>query len=183
MDISLELVNSFISYEPTSGLMTWKKASPEDFQHCKRPDAVCKTWNSRFAGSNALNFKDSRGYLQGTFRGRAVLAHRIAYLIATGVLADEIDHINGDRSDNRLCNLRAVNRRQNAQNQKQHCRNTSGCSGVYWEATRNKWVARLFEPGRSKNLGRFDTYEAAVSARKAAEASAGYHVNHGRLGS
>lgn len=179
-DIYYDLARLFISYDPETGSLIWRKVGPEGFAHTKQPDRMSKQWNTTFSEKMAISFKDHRGYLQGTFRGRFVLAHRIAFLLSYGYEPDEVDHINGCKSDNRLANLRAVTRKQNAQNQKLHSRNTSGCSGVYWDGQRNKWVARLYSSQAALSLGRFDYFADAVAARKSAEAKAGYHPNHGR---
>jgi len=92
----------------------------------------------------------------------------------------QIDHINGVRRDTRLCNLRSVSASENSRNCALSTRNKSGSIGVCWDAHHNKWHASIKVDGRQVALGRFSEFENAVSARKAAEAKYGYHVNHGR---
>jgi hypothetical protein len=91
----------------------------------------------------------------------------------------EIDHINGNRQDNRIENLRDVPRSLNQRNSKLQNNNRSGVSGVFWRA--NRWEARIYlVSGQRKHLGRFKTFEEAVAVRKQAEMECGYHENHGR---
>lgn len=94
----------------------------------------------------------------------------------------EIDHINGIRSDNRLCNLRDVSALENRRNSALHGRNKSGVSGVRKRTDRKgeRWIARVYLDGKAIHLGSFDTFDAAVTARRGAERKYGYHSNHGR---
>ena len=93
---------------------------------------------------------------------------------------DEIDHINGNKLDNRIDNLRAATRQKNAKNQKLRSDNKSGVPGVFFNKQRQKWHAYIKADGKRKHLGYFDKFEDAVAARKAAEIEFGYHPNHGR---
>lgn len=90
--------------------------------------------------------------------------HRLIWLCAHGKWPDgEIDHINGDKSDNRLANLRDVSRRVNKQNiRKANTNNTTGLLGV--SAWKGRWAARINVNGRDKTIGYFDTPEAAHAA-------------------
>lgn len=80
----------------------------------------------------------------------------------------EIDHVNGDRLDNRRCNLRAATRSQNSYNAKRRRDNTSGFRGVCWDKRRSKWQASIKFGGRRLFLGNYDTKEAAAFAYKIA---------------
>lgn len=106
--------------------------------------------------------------------------HRAIWTMVYGYWAKEIDHINGDPQDNRLENLREVTHRENCLNGRRRSRNTSGANGVNWDASRNKWLVRIQTEKGAVNRGRFDSFDDAVAARKAAEAEYGYHENHGR---
>lgn len=107
-------------------------------------------------------------------------AHRIVWLIATGEWPGELDHINGDRLDNRLENLRVVTRKQNMKNQQMKKSNTSGVCGVGWDKEAGKWRAYISVNGRVRTIGRFECLSAAAHARRRAEREFGYHKNHGR---
>ena len=77
----------------------------------------------------------------------------------------EIDHINGNRTDNRIANLRAVTRGGNMQNQRRaHASNTSGLLGVYYKPKNKKWAAQIQANKKRMNLGLFKTAEEAHTA-------------------
>lgn len=76
----------------------------------------------------------------------------------------QVDHINGNRLDNRKSNLRAATNAQNNQNKRSPRNNRSGYKGVSWCKERNKWAAQIQVNGRQKNLGRFDNVEDAIRA-------------------
>src|SRR5690606_167269 len=96
-------------------------------------------------------------------------AHRLAFLYMTGEMPEKVvDHINGDRSDNRWENLRCANQSQNMANVGIRSANTSGTPGVVWDKERQKWRAQLRVNGKKKNLGRFDSIEDAKATVNAA---------------
>ena len=100
-----------------------------------------------------------------------MLAHRVAWVMTHGEWPKEmIDHINGDRSDNRLCNLRQATRSQNLINSKLSSRNSSGFRGVSWCSAKQKWDARIYSATKLRLLGRFKTKEEAIAAYAAAAA-------------
>lgn len=80
-----------------------------------------------------------------------------------------IDHINGNRLDNRKCNLRPCTNLENSQNKIQKCTNTSGYKGVNFDKTRNKWVAELKYKNRKIFIGRFNDIKEAAFSRLTAE--------------
>jgi len=110
-----------------------------------------------------------------------VLAHRLVWGFVTGGWPDgEIDHVNGIRDDNRIENLRVVDRSGTATNIAVRSDNTSGRVGVFFDSRRSRWRAEIQKEGKVLYLGRFNTFEDAVSARVAAEENLGFHPNHGR---
>jgi hypothetical protein len=110
------------------------------------------------------------GYIIIGLGNRRYMAHRLAWLYVHGEWPEQdLDHINRDKSDNRMANLRPATRLQNMQNVAKHKHNTSGVKGVCWHSQRNKWRAQINVLYRQKYLGLFDTFEAAVAARAAAE--------------
>lgn len=111
------------------------------------------------------------GRLQIYVDGVARYAHRLAWLYVHGEWPDgQIDHINGDKHDNRIANLRVLpGTAQNKQNQSRAYRNNrSGMLGVSRDGSR--WRARIMVDGKSKTLGRFDTPEEASAAYRRAKA-------------
>lgn len=114
----------------------------------------------------------SAGYYQIGVDGWAYLAHRLAWLYMTGEWpADQVDHINGVRDDNRWDNLRQATQAQNCANKKRHRNNTSGYKGVSYEprrAANARWVAQIYFDGRTTRLGAWATAEEAHRAYAAA---------------
>lgn len=111
-----------------------------------------------------------QGYAQVKVNGRNLRAHRVIYAIVHGEIPEgEIDHINGNRMDNRIENLREVSSSENAHNSKKPKTNTSGFPGVYWNTRDQKWVARIRVNYRQIFLGYFDDLNEAVEARKKAK--------------
>lgn len=122
------------------------------------------------------------GYRYIKINGQKYKEHRLAYLYMTGYLpTEEIDHINGNRSDNTWANLRAVSKQCNARNRKLRSNNTSGINGVSWSTHNSRWKVQIQVNGKRKHLGYYEKLEDAISCRKEANGLNGYHVNHGRV--
>lgn len=140
-----------------------------------------RTWNTRFAGKEALTAINNYGYRFGSIEARPHLAHRVLWAMAQGAWPTlDLDHINGDRLDNRLINLREVSRLENLHNQRLRPGNESGCHGVTFDTRLNAWVARIKSNYRSEHLGVFPDLADAIAARKQAERNHQFHKNHGR---
>lgn len=161
-----------LEYE--EGRLVWRPRSRELFADLRS----YRTWNARFAGKEAFTAHHSEGYRVGRIQGRTYFAHRVIWTMHCGEPDGEIDHINGDRADNRLANLRLVSRDENRRNVKRQANNKSGAVGVY--ARGEKWAASIQCDKRIHSLGTFDTFEQALAARRKAEAELGFHPNHGR---
>ena len=101
------------------------------------------------------------GYRQIVVDGRLYMAHRLAWFYIYGAWpTNQIDHINGDRADNRLANLREATNAENSQNQRHpSANNQSGFLGV--SKDRSRWKARIMVGGRHRHLGYFDSPEEA----------------------
>lgn len=107
------------------------------------------------------------GYLRITVFGKSYYAHRLAWFYMKGVWPDQIDHINGIKSDNRIDNLRSVNTQQNNQNKhKAQKNNTSKILGVSWHKKAKKWQAHICVYKQRKYLGLFEKIEDAEKAYK-----------------
>ncbi len=121
------------------------------------------------------------GYIRVRVNGKLYLSHRIMWLYEHGKLPEhQIDHINHNKSDNRLCNLRAVTHSGNQRNASVRKDNTSGISGVSLCKRENKWVASIGLHGKRKFLGYYLEIFDAICAKKSAEYSNGFHKNHGK---
>lgn len=176
---SQEVLRQLLDYDPQTGALTWRERPVDAFKG-KRQVAVAKCWNARFAGQPALNIDHGNGYYSGSIAKAKVYAHRVAWKIATGQDPECIDHINGDRADNRLANLRSVTRAENAKNAAKPRTNTSGHIGVSFCKSESRWEAYIGDKATRARLGKFDSLDDAVAARKNAERQRNYHENHGR---
>ena len=108
------------------------------------------------------------GYARGNINGKMIFFHD--YIMGIS-LEDGLfcDHINGDRLDNRKCNLRKVTSQQNSLNKSVYVNNSTGHKGVHKSQNKKKWIAVIGKDGRQYHLGTFNTFDEAVSARKSAE--------------
>ena len=173
-----ETLKQIVSYDPETGRLTWLPRPLSMFK-CLRD---CAAWNAKYAGQIAFNTTWPNGYKAGHIFKKTQLAHRVAWALATGEWPDsQIDHVNGDRSDNRLVNLRKATPEDNQKNTKQRIDNTSGVKGVDFQKSSGLWRARIVHNKRRVEIGKFINYDCAVAARKAAEREYGYHPNHGRM--
>ena len=167
-----------LRYEPETGKLFWRERARVWFAS----GVQFKVWAKRYANQEAFTSSNGDGYLTGAILGRPVKAHRAAWTIANGRWpADQIDHINGNRSDNRLENLREVSAHENTKNQAIPSHNTSGHIGVSWAKTKAKWCAYIRVNNRLLMLGHFAKKEDAIAARAAASEKHGFHDNHGKL--
>lgn len=176
--IDPSLLRKMVVSNVETGIIFWAKRERSNFHS----DKDWKTWNTRFAGKQAFNTA-SMGYRIGHFQGRMIQAHKVIWALANGVwpvYPEQIDHINGDRSDNRLANLRLVSPSANRRNMRRPAHNTSGHVGVYWNRQRSAWQAQASDGKKTVCLGRFTTVEEAVAARLSYNETNGFHVNHGR---
>lgn len=169
---SPEELRQLLRYEPEIGKLFWKERGPHQIP-CPR---LRNAWNSRCAGKMAGGSTKYSKYDRLGIHGVMYPYHRVVWAIFHGEWPNkDIDHINGVRNDNRIANLRQVSRKENLRNQVINPRNTSGAVGVRLCEFTGRWHARI----TNKHIGRYDTFEEAVTARKAAEKAMGFHPNHG----
>ena len=131
-----------------------------------------KTTNVRKAGSVAGS-PNEFGYQKIGIDGKVYSAHRLVWILFNGEIADGlcIDHINRNKSDNRISNLRLVTRKQNMENTSRPTTNISGYKGVSWWRATSKWKAQISHAGKKYHIGLYETKEEARDAyeRKAKE--------------
>lgn len=167
---SINRLKQCLSCDFETGTLTWKP----------QPDRT-KQWNARYSGKPALTASLRGGYRHGQVDRVKLRAHRVVWALYHGRWpSQEIDHINGNPSDNRIENLREVSRSAQMQNCRKGKANKSGQMGVFWHKRANRWTAQISVGGKSRHLGLFDDLEDAVTARKKAELENGFHQNHGR---
>ncbi len=171
--LTQEYVRSLFEYDPETGVLTWKERPIES---CKSKSAWMSV-NARFAGKPAGAFH--RGYLRMIIGGVSYYLHRVIWLLVHGEWPETVDHIDGDKLNNRLVNLRSVSQRENMKNCRRSVRNTSGITGVSFRSADQTWIAYITQDGKRVHLGTFSAMDEAVSARKSAEKQFGYHPNHG----
>lgn len=140
-------VKELFYYDPETGNLIW------------RSDRGKNKMTGKIAGG-----LDNYGYLKIGIDGIRYKAHRLIWLYIYGVWpVEDIDHINGVKSDNRLINLREATAAQNGQNmRKPNTRNTSGYLGV--TAFRGGWKAQIMVNKKNCYIGCYDTPEAAHEA-------------------
>lgn len=138
-------IKALLHYDPETGVFSWLIALPG-----RKPGAV--------AGRNQTN-----GYRGIKINDQVFLEHRLAWVYMTGALPPhQIDHINGQRRDNRFANLRAASSSQNMQNQK-------GVKGAYAHKASGTWQSSIKVNGKTIWLGKFETEAAARDAYIAAK--------------
>lgn len=173
--LSQEYVQSLFEYDAATGMLRWKLRQQSDF-------ATKRAWsiiNTRNGGKTVAT--QSRGYYVVGIKNRRYRVHRIIWLMFKGEMpAGEIDHINGNPSDNRIENLRLVSPLENRRNMKTPKNNTSGEIGVSFRRQRNTWRAYIMVNNQQLTLGHFPTKLEATAARSAGERLLGFHRNHGR---
>lgn len=163
--LTTERVRELFNYDESTGLFTRIK------DVARRPEA---------RAGHVLSGVQSNGYMRVMVDGESVLLHRLA-LIYMGISIDgQVDHIDGDRRNNRIENLRVVSHQENGRNVKVPSNNKSGVIGVCWDSFNGKWYAQIKSGGKNIFLGRFDDLCEAKKARLSAELKFGFHENHGK---
>jgi hypothetical protein len=172
-----------LRYVKSSGKIYWRTRDKSAFSYstsCRSIEWLAKNWNSLWAGKEAYTSTLKNGYKSGSFNGRKYYAHRVIWKMVYGEDPRWVDHVNGDRSDNRITNLRSVGISENGKNATLQRRNISGQPGVLWDRVRSKWSVRITSNWRVFQLGRYKDLDEAIHVRKKAEKTYGFHKNHGK---
>lgn len=158
----LNILNECFNHDRETGILIWKV---RPLHHFKNSHGM-NSWNARLANKRAGNLTNSNCVCV-SIDFVSYLVHRIIWKMYYGEDPKElIDHIDGDRSNNRIENLREATRSQNNKNLTGlKSNNTSGCTGVHFHTRFGKWVARISILGKHKHLGYFDNKEDAIEAR------------------
>jgi hypothetical protein len=145
--IDVKSISDYLDYSPETGVFIWKVKT--------------KTSNVNDVAGNA----NWRGYVSIWINAKPYYAHRLAWAISHGEWPiGDIDHINEDKSDNRISNLRVASRSENMFNRGSNKNNTSGMKGVSFCKSTNRWRAQITMDRKSVNVGRFQTKEEAANA-------------------
>ncbi|NVD44366.1 HNH endonuclease [Qipengyuania atrilutea] len=165
----------WVTYNPHTGQFTF--GSPPS--HFFRDHITEAAWRAKYQGKPAGSLKrDGRVYL--SIDRVKIFAHRAAWFLHYGHWPkQQIDHINGDSSDNRIVNLRDVSGSINRMNQRRRSDNTSGVTGVIYHSGHRKWTAQICVRGKRRQIGTFPSKEAAIAARLSEQQRLGFGPNHG----
>ncbi|WPJ52073.1 hypothetical protein RCIP0045_00002 [Klebsiella phage RCIP0045] len=153
-------------FEYNNGLLFWKKkTSPR----------------SRVVIGSEVGCLDANGYRVTILNGVKLYQHRIVWEMFNGEIPEgmNIDHINRDRSDNRVENLRLVVQSTNCKNLSKRRDNKTGVTGVRWHKGHKKWQSDIRVNGKLIHLGYFSDFVSACEARIIAEVTNGFSTNHG----
>jgi hypothetical protein len=173
-----DILRTLLRYDPETGKLFWLERPLEMFPSKQS----WRSWNSRHAGSEAFTASDGQGYLQGSVLKKRTRAHRVVWAICNSTWpTGQIDHRNGNRSDNRICNLKVASPNENQRNKCQNKNNTSGFNGVVWNKRAKKWHSRIKLNGAFKHLGSFDEKQDAIEARMQANNKHQFSARHGLL--
>jgi hypothetical protein len=147
--LTQSMLQSYLNYDPETGIFNWN---------------IHK--NSRATYGSVAGTMNIYGYIQICVDSKSYKAHRLAWLYMTGKMPKEyIDHINGDKTDNRFLNLRECSNSQNMQNKKKAQKNhVSGFLGVQLRKDRGSYVSHIYVNKKRKYLGSFKSPELASEA-------------------
>jgi hypothetical protein len=147
--ITQSKLKELLNYDQDTGIFTWKKRT-----------------SNRIKVGNIAGNTHNCGYIEMCIEGKRCLAHRLAWLYIYGYLPKLIDHINGDRQDNKISNLREATYQTNIYNSKIRSDNKSGVRCVSWNNKRNSWEVRIKIDGKLKHYG---DYKDLNDAKKVAD--------------
>lgn len=167
-DMPSIMARSLFSYEKESGNLIWAAK------------------HNRVVAGDVAGYKAKDGYIRILVKRKSYLAHRIVWIFCNGDIGDfDVDHINGDRSDNRICNLRLATRYENNQNRRVNKNSSSGIKGVGFDERKQKWIARCCVFGVRVYVGAFSdklTAEAAIKEFRERKHKSFTNHGHGATG-
>jgi hypothetical protein len=175
-------LSDLFTYDPDTGII---RHNPDRPRESFKTEQGYKMWLNRFC-SKVAGCDNGIGYkkVNLTRGGKSVniFCHRLALYLSGVEIAKglQVDHIDGDGTNNRLSNLRVVTSQGNSRNAKLYSTNTSGVVGVNWSSNARKWCANIKVDNKNVHLGYYTNKDDAIEARKAAEIKYGFHENHGR---
>lgn len=154
-NLTAQRLRELLDYNPLTGGFTWTKPT-----------------SNRVKAGDGLREISTWGYWMVTIDGKTYGAHRLAWFYVHGEWPkQDIDHINGDRKDNRITNLRDVSKRVNQENRrKANINSRSGLLGAWFHRTSGLWHSRITTNGVSYSLGYFrdknDAHQAYLTAKR-----------------
>jgi len=163
-----EYLRAIFEYDPQSGRLCWRWRDDKNAQ-----------WNGQFAGKSVEHVCPTSGYVRVRIDGKSYVAHRVIFKWMTGRdPAEFLDHIDGNRTNNRWGNLREATIFENNRNVRTKRR---GLKGAFFHKQSGRWVSAIGRDGECRYLGCFPTERAAHAAYSAAAPVAhGAFANTGR---
>lgn len=169
-----EWLHKLFWYDPENGFLYWNEFN-EDILAMLNFDKKLYEGRSKIrrnfidpittVGNHGYIFVNVPYYIDGKKYKKCLTVHRVIWFIVKGYWPNVIDHVNGDRLDNRLCNLRDVSTTENIYNTKLRRNNNAGKTGVAWSKCKNKWRAYGTVKGKQVFLGYFVSVDDAIDAR------------------
>lgn len=173
-----ELLRKLLRYEHETGKLFWRERDADMFKNNNANST--KSWNTMYGGKEAGTIC-GKGYRSVAIFAKLYIGHRIAWAISTGAWPnDQIDHIDGNKLNNTLCNLRVVSSQINHLNARMNSRNTSGHAGVYLNKRSSMWCAQMKFKGRTYHLGSSKNINDVIALRQAEEKRLGFTERHGK---
>lgn len=163
--ISLVRMREFLSYSPDTGDLVWLRK---------------RTHNRKANVGDVAGGVDEHGYIRIMFDGKKYRAHRVAFVLMGLPMPEQVDHINGNRRDNRWVNLRPSNAQANARNACRRQDSRTALTGVTFSVQHGKWKVRINRSGVTQYLGLFPNLLDAAAARLSAQNALAYSHRHGK---
>lgn len=163
--IDPNILNELFDYDAGTGILYHRKRGVHLFSNTvsRTQETNSKWWNGRFAGKRACKSDCRNGYMRVSIFGTEYQAHRVIWAMMKGAWPkDVIDHVDGDKENNRTTNLREATTSQNNMNRKGSGK--SKYKGVSWRKSQEKWIASIKCNNKQHFLGLFDDEKEAAKA-------------------
>ncbi len=164
-EIEPEQLRSLLIYDRQTGTLLWRERPASLFAHTDRRSSTQNAawWNGRFAGQRACKPDAHKGYLRVGIFKQEYPAHRVIWAMETGAWpVATIDHVDGNKANNRLENLREATSSENNRNRANFGK--SRFRGVSWRSRQSTWIAAIKTDGKTTFLGSFANEEDAARA-------------------
>lgn len=165
--LTAEGLRNVFSVDPATGFLYWKANAGQRGRIGER------------AGTTKLS--GTVRYFTVSVSGKSYYTHKVVWAITHGYWPKmELDHIDGNRENNRAQNLREVTHADNVKNARPRKDNKSGVRGVCWNEVKKRWIVQIGKDSGIHQVGGYRDFFEACCSRKSAEIELGYHANHGR---
>lgn len=166
-ELTQELIAKVLKYDGLSGTFIW----------------ISNLHSKSVVPNSRAGYLVSRtGYRGISLFGKSYLEHHLAWFITYGVWpTGQIDHINQQRDDNRIANLREVSVAENSRNRSRRKHTKTGEHGIWYNERTRKYVAEITYNGKKVYQKSFDDPDEAVTERKKKSLELGFHENHGSI--